>query len=87
MRKSGFPDVRFFAISPSSDSMENESSEEDLEIETWREIEAKHEMESFVNRDFLREDGSEITYLQDDPRSSLWKRFRASKDQVIIIDR
>lgn len=68
--------------------MENERSEElDVELETWREIEAKHEMESFVSHDLFRGNGSEITFLRDDPPMFLWERFRASRDQVIIIDR
>lgn len=87
LRKSGFPDIRFFVISPSSDSTENESSEDDLEIEAWREIGAKHEMDSFVDDDFLRVNETEITFLRDDSQSRMWKKFRASRDQVIIIDR
>lgn len=75
-------------ISPPADSsIENERSEEDLEIEAWQEIGAKLEMESFVDHDFLRGNRSEITFLQDNSRSHMWKRFRASRDQVIIIDR
>ncbi|XP_011871383.1 PREDICTED: uncharacterized protein LOC105563963 isoform X2 [Vollenhovia emeryi] len=87
-RKSGFPDIRFFAISPASDSSaENERSEEDLdEIEAWRAIGAKHE-DSLAGHDFLRSNGSEIILLQDDPQSRMWERFRASRDQVVVIDR
>ncbi|TGZ54027.1 uncharacterized protein [Temnothorax longispinosus] len=89
LRKSGFPDIRFFVITPPSDSMENERSEDDLEIEVWRQIEAKHsfDMESLVNNDFLKSNESGIVYLQDDPQSRLWERFGASRDQVITIDR
>lgn len=87
LRKSGFPDIRFFVISPSSDSTENESSEDDLEIEAWREIGAKHEMDNFVDDDFLRVNETEITFLRDDSQSRVWRKFRASRDQVVIIDR
>lgn len=89
LRKSGFPDIRFFVISPFSDSTEENKSrsEDDLEIETWREIEAKYEMESFVDEDFLKGNGSEIIFLQDDPQSRIWERFHASREQAIVIDR
>ncbi|XP_071558681.1 uncharacterized protein [Temnothorax nylanderi] len=89
LRKSGFPDIRFFVITPPSDSMENERSEDDLEIEVWRQIEAKHsfDMESLVNHDLLKSNESGIIYLQNDPQSRLWERFGASRDQVITIDR
>jgi len=86
LRKSGFPDVRFFVISPFSDSRENERSENDLEIEVWQEIGAKYEIENFVD-DVRRGNRSEIIILQDDPQSRMWERFRASREQAIIIDR
>ncbi|XP_012529986.1 uncharacterized protein LOC105833090 [Monomorium pharaonis] len=87
LRKSGFPDIRFFVISPSPGSTENESSEDELEIEAWRDIGAKHsEMDSFAD-DFLRVNETKITFLQDDSRSRIWEKFRASRDQMIIIDR
>lgn len=87
MRKSGFPDIRFFVISPSSDSTKNDRSEEDLEIEVWQEIAAKYEMENLVDSDFLRGNGSDIIFLQDDSQSRMWERFRASREQAITIDR
>lgn len=86
LRKSSFPDIRFFVISPFSDS-KNDRSEDDLEIEAWREIGAKYEMENFVDNDFLKSNGTEIIFLQDDPQSRIWERFRASREHAIIIDR
>ncbi|KAG5311321.1 SELPA protein, partial [Acromyrmex insinuator] len=86
LRKSGFPDIRFFVISPSSDS-KGDKSEDDLEIEAWREIGAKYEMENFVNSDFLKNNETEIIFLQDDPQSRIWERFRASREHAVIIDR
>jgi len=72
-------------ISPFSDSRENERSEDDLEIEVWQEIGAKYEIENFD--DVHRGNRSEIIILQDDPQSRIWERFRASREQAIIIDR
>jgi len=86
LRRSGFPDVRFFVISPFSDSRENERSENDLEVEVWQEIGAKYEIENLED-DVRRGNRSEITILQDDPQSRMWERFRASREQAIIIDR
>ncbi|KYN37341.1 Selenoprotein Pa [Trachymyrmex septentrionalis] len=86
LRKSGFPGIRFFVISPFSDS-KDDKSEDDLEIEAWREIGAKYEMENFVSGDFLKNNGTEIIFLQDDPQSRLWERFRASREHAVIIDR
>ncbi|KAL0114989.1 hypothetical protein PUN28_010510 [Cardiocondyla obscurior] len=88
LRKSGFPDIRFFMISPFGGSpTKHERSDENVEIEAWREIEARGEMDDFMTVNFFKNDRSEITILWDNPRSRLWERFRASKDQVIIIDR
>ncbi|KYM84705.1 Selenoprotein Pa [Atta colombica] len=86
LRKSDFPDIQFFVISPSSD-LKDDKSENDLEIEAWREIGAKYEMENFVNSDFLKNNGTEIIFLQDDPQSRIWERFRASREHAVIIDR
>ncbi|KYN05234.1 Selenoprotein Pa [Cyphomyrmex costatus] len=86
LRKSGFPDIRFFLISPSSDS-KDERSEDDIEIEAWREIGAKYEMENIVDDNFLKNNGTDIIFLQDDPQSRIWERFRASKEHAIVIDR
>ncbi|KYN19017.1 PREDICTED: GATA zinc finger domain-containing protein 8-like [Trachymyrmex cornetzi] len=86
LRKSGFPDIRFFVISPSSD-LKDDKSEDDLEIEAWREIGAKYEMENFVDNDFLKNNGTDIIFLQDDPQSRIWERFRASREHAVIIDR
>lgn len=87
MRKSGFPDVRFFVIAPPPDLTEDKT-EDDYEIEVWRKITATYEIEEFANTNLFFEDSeSEVIFIQDDPQFRIWERFRASKDQVVVIDR
>ncbi|RLU26421.1 hypothetical protein DMN91_000215, partial [Ooceraea biroi] len=89
MRKSGFPDIRFFAISPPPD-LTQDDTEDDEEIEAWRQIATMFpDTENFVNinADIFKEGNSEIIFLRDGPQLQIWKTFRASKDQVVVIDR
>ncbi|XP_012216128.1 uncharacterized protein [Linepithema humile] len=88
LRKSGFPDIRFFVITPPPDLMEDKS-ENEIEIEAWRDIAAMSETRHIVNAkdQLLKDDGPEMINLQDGPRFRMWERFRASKDQVVVIDR
>lgn len=87
LRKSGFPDVRFFVIAPPPDLTEDKT-EDDYEIEVWRKITATYEIEEFANTNLFFEDSeSEVIFIQDDPQFRIWERFRASKDQVVVIDR
>lgn len=87
LRKSGFPDIRFFVIAPPSD-LKEDKTEDDYEIEVWRKITATYETEEFINTNlFLTDNEPEIIFLQDDPQFRIWEKFRASKDQVVIIDR
>ncbi|XP_029177029.1 probable serine/threonine-protein kinase DDB_G0282963 [Nylanderia fulva] len=85
LRKSGFPDIRFFVIAPLHDLTEDKTEDDD-EIETWREIAAMFGEDPDIN-DFLttKDNEPEIIYLEDEFR--IWERFRASKNQVVIIDR
>lgn len=75
-------------IAPPPDLIEDKTKD-DYEIEAWRKISATYEMEDIVNaNDFLFKDSrSEIIFFQDDPQYRTWEKFRASKDQVVIIDR
>ncbi|KMQ90990.1 flocculation protein flo11-like isoform x2 protein [Lasius niger] len=89
LRKSGFPDIRFFVIAPPPDLTEDRS-EDDYEIEAWRKIAATYETrEDLVNADELlfKDSEQEMIFLQDDPQLRMWEKFRASKDQVVVIDR
>lgn len=76
-------------ISPPPDLTQDKTEIED-EIEAWRRIATSFpDIEDFVNSNVhvLREDESEIIFLQDGPQFRMWKKFRASRDQVIVIDR
>ncbi|XP_050459199.1 uncharacterized protein LOC126855513 [Cataglyphis hispanica] len=88
LRKSGFTNIRFFVIAPPPDLIEDKT-EDDYEIEAWRKISATYEMEDVnANENLLFKDSrSEIIFFQDDPQYRTWEKFRASKDQVVIIDR
>lgn len=76
-------------ITPPPDLVEDKS-ENEIEIEAWREIAAMPETKHILMNagdHLLKDSGPEMIYLQDDPRLRVWERFRASKDQVVVIDR
>ncbi|XP_072749162.1 uncharacterized protein [Anoplolepis gracilipes] len=86
--RSSFPDIRFFMITPPSDLTEDKNQDE-KEIEMWQNITEKYETEDFVNADDLlsKDSGPEIVIFQDNSQFGIWEKFRASKDQVVVIDR
>lgn len=85
LRKSGFLDIRFFVIAPPPDLPEDKT-EDDYESETWQALAMTYE-EDILNIDdfFTMESDPEMIFLQDELR--IWEKFRASKDQVVVIDR
>ncbi|XP_029678611.1 uncharacterized protein LOC115244807 [Formica exsecta] len=88
LRKSGFTDIRFFVIAPPPDLTEDKT-EDNYEIEAWRKIAAMYETKDLANaNDLLFQDSRpEIIFFQDGPQYRTWEKFRASKDQVVVIDR
>lgn len=85
--KSGFSDISFFVIVPPP-NFTTDKTENDIEIEAWRDI-SMHEPENLtnVNDHFFKDDKSELIFVQDDTQTRMWESFRASKDQIVVIDR
>lgn len=76
-------------ISPPPDLTRDETGDDD-EIEAWRQISTMFpDTEDFMNTNvhIFKEDEPEMILLHDSPRFQMWKRFRASRDQMIVIDR
>ncbi|XP_020293086.1 uncharacterized protein LOC109859339 [Pseudomyrmex gracilis] len=80
LQESGFSDVRVFAIFLSFDMIEDE----------WMRSLVKKDLTPQILTEFndnFNHTQSKVTFFLDNPQLRLWQRFRASKDQVVVIDR
>ncbi|XP_071859634.1 uncharacterized protein isoform X1 [Bombus fervidus] len=90
--KSDFSNILFFMVTPPSDLPED-STENNIEIKAWREISKNiQDSEYFLDLEEslfadVENKKRDIIFLQDTSELGIWRSFRASKDEVIIIDR
>lgn len=92
LEKSGFSNILLFMVARPSDLPEDDT-ENSMEIKAWLEISKNiQESEHFLSLDKMifsdvAKEKKGIIFLQDTFELGIWKSFRASKDEVIIIDR
>ncbi|XP_076301850.1 uncharacterized protein LOC143219945 [Lasioglossum baleicum] len=91
--RSGFSNILFFVVTPSSNLPEN-SVENNIEIRTWKEISKNSVGQKYIwgidetqlnNQTENKERG--IIFLRDAPELGIWEHFRASRDEVVVLDR
>ncbi|XP_006608780.2 uncharacterized protein LOC102676892 isoform X2 [Apis dorsata] len=91
LEKSGFSNILLFMVARPSDLPEDDT-ENSMEIKAWLEISKNiQESEHFLSLDKMifsdvAKEKKGIIFLQDTFELGIWKSFRASKDEVIIID-
>lgn len=91
--RSGFSNILFFVVTPASKLPEN-SVENNIEIRTWKEISKNTVGQNYIwgieetqlnNQTENKEKG--IIFLRDAPELGIWEHFRASRDEVVVLDR
>ncbi|XP_015431941.1 PREDICTED: uncharacterized protein LOC107188200 [Dufourea novaeangliae] len=93
LERSGFTDIVFFIVIPSSNLPEN-TMENNVEIKTWKRISMNMVEPEYILgtdetqfNDLARNSKKDILCVQDTPDLGIWERFRASKDEVVVVDR
>ncbi|XP_076380512.1 uncharacterized protein LOC117230119 isoform X5 [Megalopta genalis] len=93
LERSGFLDILFFVVAPSSNLPEN-SVENNIEIRTWKEISKNMVGQEYIwgveetqPNDQEKNKGKGIVFLRDTPELGIWHHFRASRDEVVVLDR
>ncbi|XP_078050400.1 uncharacterized protein LOC144476937 [Augochlora pura] len=93
LERSGFLNILFFVVAPSSNLPEN-SVENNIEIRTWKEISKNMFSQEYLwgteetqpnDQAKIKENG--IVFLRDTPEIGIWDYFRASRDEVVVLDR
>lgn len=90
--KAGYRNILFFVVTPPA-GLSDDAAEDSMEVKAWKEI-SKNILEpeyfwgaeEAVN-DLAKTSEQGVIFLQDSPEFSIWKSFRASKDEVVVVDR